>query len=80
LGPKEQTSYDELRGALKDPLEEGHLPQKNEVTAALSQMTKIAREKIEGEPPIDYIKDDDVLHITDPFLLFFMKNSSILTR
>jgi hypothetical protein len=24
LGPKEQTSYDELRGALKDLLEEGH--------------------------------------------------------
>lgn len=73
LGPQPRTHYDELRAALRDLIEEGRVPQKNEVTAALSQMSRIAREKIEGEPPLEFVKDEDALVITDPFLLFFMK-------
>lgn len=73
LGPKQRTQYDELRASLRDLLEEGQLPQKNEITAALSQMSKIAREKIEGEPPLEFVREEDALVITDPFLLFYMK-------
>jgi len=73
LGPKPRTHYDELRAALRELIEEGQVPQKHEVTAALSQMSKIAREKIEGEPPLEFVKDEDALVITDPFLLFYMK-------
>ncbi len=73
LGPKTRTQYDELRAALRELLDEGQLPQKNEITAALSQMSKIAREKIEGEPPLEFVRSEDALVITDPFLLFYMK-------
>jgi hypothetical protein len=72
LGPKPRTSYDELRAVLRDLIEEGQVPQKHEVTAALTQMTRIARE-LEGEPPLEFVKDEDTLVITDPFLLFYMK-------
>ncbi len=73
LGPKARTQYDELRASLRDLLDEGQLPQKHEVTAALSHMSKIAREKIEGEPPLEFVRAEDALVITDPFLLFYMK-------
>lgn len=73
LGPKARTQYDELRASLRDLLDEGQLPQKNEITAALSHMSKIAREKIEGEPPLEFVREEDALVITDPFLLFYMK-------
>lgn len=49
------------------------MPAKHEITSALVNMTKIAREKIEGEPPVEWIGSDDVLVITDPFLLSYMK-------
>lgn len=74
LGPKAKTKYDEIRSAMKDMLADGEqMPQKNEITSALSHMTKIAKEKIQGEPPLEWVKGDDVLVITDPFLLFYMK-------
>lgn len=73
LGPRPRTHYDELRSALKDLIEEGQVPQKHEVTAALSHMSRIAREQIEGEPPLEFVKNEDALVITDPFLLFYMK-------
>lgn len=73
LGPKPRTHYDELRASLREILEEGLLPQKHEITAALSQMSKIAKEKMEGEPPLEFIKDEDSLVITDPFLIFYMR-------
>ncbi|MGN6208857.1 AAA family ATPase [Asticcacaulis sp.] len=73
LGPKPRTHYDEIRSALKDLMEEGQLPQKHEISAALAHMSKIARENIEGEPPLEFVKSEDALVITDPFLLFYMK-------
>lgn len=74
LGPKAKTKYDEIRSAMKDMLADGEqMPQKNEITSALSHMTKIAKEKIQGEPPLEWVKGEDVLVITDPFLLFYMK-------
>lgn len=73
LGPRPRTHYDELRSSLKDLIEEGQVPQKHEVTAALTQMSRIAREQIEGEPPLEFVKNEDALVITDPFLLFYMK-------
>lgn len=73
LGPKPRTQYDELRSELRDLLEDGQMPQKHEITAALSHMSKIARDKIEGEPPLEFVREEDALVITDPFLLFYMK-------
>lgn len=49
------------------------MPAKHEITAALVNMTKIARDKIEGEPPLEWVASENSLVITDPFLLFYMK-------
>lgn len=73
VGPKERNSYEEIRSALKDLLVESDVPQKNEVTSACDYMTSIAREKFEGEPAAEWVKEDDMFIITDPFLLFYMR-------
>jgi hypothetical protein len=73
LGPKPRTSYDELRGALQSLLTSSSLPAKHEITSALVNMSKIAKDKIEGEPPLEWVANEDALVITDPFLLFYMK-------
>ncbi|WP_370309466.1 hypothetical protein [Sphingobium abikonense] len=73
VGPKPRTSYDELRSALQTLLIPSSMPAKHEITSALVNMTKIAREKIEGEPPIEWVASENSLVITDPFLLFYMK-------
>jgi hypothetical protein len=36
----------------------------------LVAMSKIAREKLEGEPVVDYDEDYQTLHISDPFFAF----------
>lgn len=74
LGPKASTSYIEIRAAIKEILADGEpTPQKNEITSALSHMSKIAKDKIQGEPPLEWVRGEDTLVITDPFLLFYMK-------
>ena len=73
LGPKPRTSYDEIRAALSNLLVPSSMPAKHEITSALVNMSKIAREKIDGEPPIEWVSSEDSLVITDPFLLFYMK-------
>lgn len=73
LGPKPRTQYDELRSELRELVDDGQMPQKHEITAALSHMSKIARDKIEGEPPLEFVREEDALVITDPFLLFYMR-------
>ena len=73
LGPKPRTSYEDLREALQGLLTSGSMPAKHEVTAALTNMSKIAKKEIEGEPPLEWVESDDSLVITDPFLLFYMK-------
>jgi hypothetical protein len=73
LGPKPRTTYEELRGALQALLVPASMPAKHEITSALVNMSKIARDKIEGEPPLEWVAREDALVITDPFLLFYMK-------
>lgn len=73
LGPRPVTNYEDLRGALQSLLATTSMPAKHEVTAALINMSKIARHKIEGEPPLEWVESDDTIVITDPFLLFYMK-------
>src|SRR3546814_381421 len=73
IGPKTRTSYDEIRSTLQTMLIPSSMPAKHEITSALVNMSKIAREKIEGEPPLEWVSSEDSLVITDPFLLFYMK-------
>lgn len=80
-GPKAVTSYDELRAEMKELLDEaGKMPQKNEITSALSHMTQIARKKIEGEPAIEWVKDTNEIVIVDPFLIFYMRHADLSGR
>jgi hypothetical protein len=77
-GPKSTTSYDELRAEMKELLDEnGKMPQKNEITSALSHMTQIARKKIEGETAIEWVKDTNEVVIVDPFLIFYMRHADL---
>ena len=73
IGPKSRTTYEEIRTSLQNLLVTSSMPAKHEITSALVNMSKIAREKIDGEPPIEWVGSDDALVITDPFLLFYMK-------
>lgn len=70
-GPREKLQYNEIRDQLKSLLIESDAPQKHEVSAALGHMSVIARDDIEGEPVLEWA--DDILYLTDPFLMFYMR-------
>lgn len=71
-GARTSLSYEEIRTALRDILK-SDLPQKHEVTNVLNQMTKIAKEKIEGEPIIEYDGELSTLHIVDPYFAYYLR-------
>ena len=74
-GPQSHLTYDEIRASLKIVMGEGRpLPQKHEITSALSHMSSIAKKEIKGEPPLEWVRDAGELVITDPFLLFYMRH------
>lgn len=70
-GPRPEISYNDIRSTLQEILMDSDVPQKNQVTNAISHMVNIAKEKIEGEPVIDWT--NDTLYLTDPFLMFYMR-------
>jgi hypothetical protein len=70
-GPLTKLTYEELRAALRDILAEP--PQRHEVTRVLEEMSKIAREQIEGEPVVDYDEELATLFISDPFFAYYLR-------
>lgn len=70
-GPKIVISYEELRSSLKKVLDED-APKGNEITRVLSKMDEIAK-TLQGEPVIDWDKDDTNLFISDPYFAFYLK-------
>jgi hypothetical protein len=64
--------YAELRVSLRDVLG-SEPPQRHEVTRVLEEMTKIAREKIDGEPVVDYDVQLESLYISDPFFAYYLR-------
>lgn len=78
-GPKPQLSYEEIRAALRDILEDS-LPQAHEITRVLDQMSKIAHEEIEGEPVVDWDKQYSKLHVSDPFFAYYLRWGTQLPR
>ncbi|MET7906527.1 ATP-binding protein [Streptomyces sp. NPDC005355] len=71
-GPELSIGYDQLRASLRDVLS-SEVPQRHEVTRVLDQMTKIAKEDIEGEPVVDYDGGLSTLHISDPYFAFYLR-------
>ena len=72
-GPKLELKYEEIRAALREVVNAEDVPQKHEVTNVLDSMTKICKEKIEGEPMLEYDRDVSTLFITDPYFAFYLK-------
>ena len=68
----ETVDYDQLRGAIRDILTD-NFPQAHEVSRVLEKMAEIASSDEASTPVIDWEKDDQRLHITDPFFAFFLK-------
>ena len=71
-GPLTELKYVQLRAALREVLED-EVPQQQDVTRVLEQMSKIARERIEGEPVVDYDSTLETLHISDPYFAFYLR-------
>jgi len=62
--------WGELRKSLQEILVDE--PQQHEVTRVLEKMDEIAKDR-EGEPVLDYVKEQRELHLVDPFFRFFVK-------
>jgi hypothetical protein len=71
-GPLTKLTYEELRASLRDVMAEDP-PQRHEVTRVLEEMSKIARDQIEGEPVVDYDSGYATLHISDPFFAYYLR-------
>lgn len=71
-GPRTSLVYDEIRAALREVLS-SDLPQRHEVTNVLEQMTDIAKNKIDGEPVLEYDAAYSTLHLVDPFFAYYLR-------
>ena len=68
----ERVEYEALRAAIKATLT-ADVPQAHEVSRVLEKMAEIASSDEASTPVIDWDKDDQQLHVTDPFFAFFLK-------
>jgi len=64
--------YEQLRAAIRDVLA-SDIPQMHEVTRVLEKMAEIAADDEASTPVIDWERDEQLLHITDPFFAFYLK-------
>ena len=70
-GLKSALSYDEIRGQLNLLLAD-KVPQKHEVTSALKHLSRISAEA-GTERGMDWDDSKRMLHITDPYLRFYLR-------
>jgi hypothetical protein len=68
-------------GSLRQTLQEILVdePQQHEVTRVLEKMDEIAKSR-DGEPVLDYIKNQRELHLVDPFFRFYVKWGALVSR
>ncbi|MEE9338272.1 MAG: hypothetical protein V3U87_09345 [Methylococcaceae bacterium] len=64
--------YDQLRSAVKD-LVIDKVPRKNELVRVLTKLSSIAALDGASAPVLEWDKEDNVLHIADPFFVFYLK-------
>lgn len=64
--------YEDLRGSIRKVLRD-NIPQAHEVTRVLEKMTEIAADDEASTPVIDWEKEEQKLHITDPFFAFYLR-------
>jgi hypothetical protein len=70
-GPKRVITEDGMRSAVRH-VSAGNVPERNEVTRVLEEMTKIAR-GLKGEPVLDYISEERRLYLADPFFAYYLR-------
>lgn len=68
----ETVEYEQLRASIRQVLDET-IPQAHEVTRVLERMAEIAASDEASTPVIDWEKEEQKLHITDPFFAFYLK-------
>jgi hypothetical protein len=68
----ETVEYEQLRAAIRQVLDETPA-QAHEVTRVLERMAEIAASDEASTPVIDWEKEEQRLHITDPFFAFYLK-------
>ena len=66
-------NYERLRGAIRDLLQTDDVPQAHEVTRVLEKMAEIASKDEMSVKVLDWDKEEQILHVTDPFFAFFLK-------
>jgi hypothetical protein len=71
-GPRTALTYEDIRSKLREILVVD-IPQAHEISRVLMKMTEIAKDKIEGEPVLEWDDDSKMLHIADPFFAFYLK-------
>lgn len=71
-GPLTSVTYESLRLAMREIVKEDP-PRGQEIARVLDEMSKIAREQLEGEPVVDYDSELTTLHISDPYFAFFLR-------
>lgn len=71
-GPRTTLPYEDLRASLREVLSTD-LPQRHEITNVLEQMTRIAKDEIEGEPVLEYDTDYATLHLVDPYFAYYLR-------
>ena len=64
-------SPDVIKRKLQEILEPSSVPNINSIKTVLQKMSDIARDTVDGEPPVDY--QDNLLHVVDPFFSFYLK-------
>lgn len=68
----DKIEYEKLRSAIRLVLSD-NIPQAHEVSRVLDKMSEIASSDEASTPVIDWEKEEQILHITDPFFAFYLK-------
>lgn len=68
----EKVDYESLRAAIRETLS-SEVPQAHEVSRVLEKMAEIASSDEASTPVIAWDKEEQELHVTDPFFAFFLK-------
>jgi len=68
----DKIEYEDLRSAIRSLLSD-NIPQAHEVSRVLDKMSEIASSDEASTPVIDWEKEEQILHITDPFFAFYLK-------
>jgi hypothetical protein len=68
----ETVDYESLRSSIREIVVET-VPRAHEVTRVLEKMAEIAASDEASTPVLDWEKEDQKLHITDPFFAFYLK-------